>query len=65
MFLRMYIKHNVETSTAAPRDTSAAIESADFAASLWKKKPTKVSMIKCKRLQVYTEYVAYDTDDSK
>lgn len=64
MFLRMYIKHNVETSTAAPRYTSAAIESAEIAASLWNKN-TKVSMIKCKRLQVYTEYVAYDTDESK
>lgn len=29
------------------------------------KKNTKVSMIKCKRLQVYTEYVAYDTGDTK
>lgn len=60
----MYIKHNDKTNTAATRYIPAVIESAEIAASLWNKN-TKVSMIKCKRPQVYTEYVAYDTDESK
>lgn len=57
----MYIKHNDKTNTATPRYIFVVIE---IAASLWNKN-TKVSMIKCKRPQVYTEYVAYDTDESK